>query len=361
MIQQIANLTSHYAPILQATATNTLPITPTTWVPLAIIAALTVALVAGLVYALAGIINSEEARGWARFQLYEVILSVILIIVFASISYLFLLNPQGLFGALKIVPTGCTSATTMYTLSTCDLGLFNNASFAFGAYLFYTNYVYTLVTGIQPKVTFDPLGSTSIWIQVTPPGIAPDVGTFLTAGYVAILTALIFNQVQLILISSAVLLLAFFLTIGLVARTVGFLRTFGGAMIAFGIGIGIIYPLLICMTYGYIDVTGNLACLQYYSTASTMLSGTTGQCGITGFIAELSSVLFSEGAVVGTATTVAGIPASIGALVSYIGYIIAGLTIVPFMNIAIVDAFVIDFSSAIGERMSIAQLFSNFI
>jgi hypothetical protein len=363
MIQPIASITAQqFAPLLQAT-TNTLPITINSWVPIAIIAALTVALIAGLVYALAGIINSDEARGWARFQLYEVMLSVILIVVFASITYLFFLNPQTLFGKLNLVPTGCTSATTMYTLSACDLSLFNNASFAFGAYTFYATFTYTLLAGILPQGTWAPLGSTSIEIQLTPPGLGPtNLGSLLTWAYGALLLALIFNQVQLMLLSASLLLLAFFLTIGLIARTLGFLRTFGGAMIAFGLGIGIIYPILISLTYGYVDVTANLACLQYYSTVSTVLSGTTFQCGFSGFIANIFAI-YAASAVNPSilATSAAGIPAALGSLVSYIGYIIAGLTIIPLMNIVILDAFVIDFSSAIGERMSITQLFANFL
>jgi hypothetical protein len=149
------------------------------------------------------------------------------------------------------------------------------------------------------------------------------------------LLLLIFNQLQLIVISGAVLFLALFLSVGLVARTLGFTRTFGGAMIAFGLGIGLLFPLLVAITYGYIDVSAGVMYIQSAGTTSIIWSGFT--------------------------SLVNNPAAATGGIFLDIGYVIAGLTFIPILNIAIVDAFIVDFSSAIGERMSFQELFSSFI
>jgi hypothetical protein len=347
-----------------------LPITPFTWVPFAVIAALLVVMVAVIIYMLSNIIKSDNAKNWARFQIYEVLLSVLLIVAFASITYLFFLNPQTAFTQLNLVPQsvtfnspvssvsvlnlgsipiptsntvtaiGCTGATQLFSLASCDLSVFNNATFAFAGETFYATYV----TAAIPSLQYNPIKALSNdYFKMTWPGLIPSgsdqiVGLF----FDSLMTLVMINQIQLIVISGSVLFLSFFLAIGLISRTLGFTRTFGGAMIAFGIGIGIIYPLLVALTYGYIDVSVNAVCIQYYS------------CSFGTVIAGMFSIFFGTSALASYSVVA-------GNLFLDIGYLVAGLLFIPLLNFAIVDAFVIDFSSAIGERMSFGELFSNFI
>ncbi len=341
-MQTVINMAYQHSSLLAA-----LPITPTSWIPTATVSVATVLVVAALVYALSSLIRSENAKVWSRFQIYEAFLSIVLILAFGSISYLFFLSPQTVFSKLNLVPAPCTSATQLYTLAACDIGLFNNASFSFARYALYTTYLVSLITGLSPDIKIDPIPATpSISIEIKPPSIFPS-GTSNLVGllYTTILFTLIFNQLQLIILAGSVLFLSFFLTIGLVARTLGFLRTFGGAMIAFGLGLGVVYPLIVSITYGYIDVSANLACLQSTYCAATTVGS------------ALFGLMFSSQ----TYLNATVLPAAIGTLFTNVGYIIAGLTIIPVLNIAIVDAFIIDFSSAIGEKMSFGQLFSNLI
>ncbi len=326
----------HYSTLMQ-----TLPISPASWITVATIAVLTVILVAVLVYMISSITNSETAKVWSRFQIYEAFLSLLLIVVFGSLSYLFFLSPQAVFSSVHLVPSTCTSASQLYTLAACDLGLFNNASFSFGRYVFYATYISALVGGIVPTINTYPIGNAYINFSITLPSLFPTGITQLLGWmYGLLLVMLIFNQIQLIMLAGAIFFLSFFLTIGLVARTLGFLRSFGGAMIAFGIGLGIIYPLLVSMTYGYVDVAANLACIQTTSCALTTLGS------------SIWTTIFSQSS---------SVPAAVGTFFDDVGYIFLGLTLVPLLNIAIVDAFIIDFSSAIGERMSFGQLFSSLI
>ncbi|MDE1871078.1 MAG: hypothetical protein KGI06_02450 [Candidatus Micrarchaeota archaeon] len=335
-----------YAMHLQSIALATLPISPSKWVVTSMIAVLAVIMVSAMVYMLSGIIQSERARVWSRFQIYEALFSAVLILAFGSITYIFFLNPQTVYGKLNLVPSTCTSAPDLYQLAACDVSLFNSASFAFSEYAFYASYLPAIISGIGPEFQIAPIpASPSINIEITAAGLFP-TGTTSLLGilYATILFMLIFNQLQLMLIAGSLLFLSFFLTIGLIARTLGFLRSFGGAMIAFGLGLGIIYPLLVSLTYGYVDVAANLVCMQ---TASCALSSTW---------TAIWTTIFGV-----WSTGFSAIPAAVGTLFTDIGYIIAGLTIVPLLNIVIVDAFIIDFSKAVGEPMSFGQLFSNLL
>ncbi len=337
-MQMVSGLAMNYhMAILQAA---TLPITPTSWIPIATIAVLTIIVVAAMVYMLSNVIRNENAKAWSRFQIYEGLLSILLLVIFGSITYLFFLNPQPTFSAIKIVPQGCTSATQLFTLAPCDVSQFNNATFSIAKYAIYVTYITSAVSltakfDVEP-IPLNPYINFTFDLSTLPIGIPKVLSIFDGA----VLLGLLFNQVQLIVLAGAVLFLAFFLSLGLVARTLGFARTFGGAMIAFGLGIGIIYPLLVSITYGYVDVSMNVACLQMTSCAFTTLVG------------NMYTLIFSSST---------SYSAALGVLFTDIGYLISGLFIIPLINLAIVDAFIVDFSSAIGERMSFGQLFSNLI
>lgn len=329
-----------------ATLLATLPINLSNWIVTSVIAVLTVILVAAIIYMLSGVIQSERGKVWSRFQVYEALFTMLLILIFGSISYIFFLNPQTVYGKLNLVPSTCTGASDLYQLAACDVSLFNSASFAFSEYIFYASYIPEIVSGLSPSFEIEPIPiEPSINVQFTVAGLFPK-GTTSMLGwlYAVILFMLIFNQLQLILIAGSLLFLGFFLTIGLLARTLGFLRSFGGAMIAFGLGLGIVYPLLVSITYGYVDVAANLACMQTLSCATTTT------------ISAILATLFGA-----WSSGLGVIPAAIGTLFTDVGYIIAGLTIVPVLNIIIVDTFIVDFSDSIGERMSFGQLFSNLL
>jgi hypothetical protein len=326
-----------------------LPITPFTWITVASIALLIVIFVAAIVYMLGNVIGSDRAKNWSRFQIYEALLTGLLIAVFGALVYLLFLNPQTTFSQLNLVPqtqgsvTGCESATELYTLATCDLVQFTDASLALGQDALYATYIVDAIPGFSGAIDPIPTGI-GISMQITLPSLVPTgSGQIFTLVISAMMFLLIFNQIQVIALAGAIFFLSFFLTIGLIARTVGFARTFGGAMIAFGIGLGVIYPLLVVITYGYIDVSICATCLQSASNGTLFLNG---------FVSLMTSLW--TGGFTGVGTTM-------GTIFLDTGYVIAGLTFIPLLNFAIVDAFIIDFSSAIGEKMSFGQLFSGFI
>ena len=169
-------------------------------------------------------------------------------------------------------------ANTIYTLSACDLGQFNTASYTVAGYMWSFAVAKALIPDSSFAIQPTPQEGDNLEFNFNVPNIL-DAQNTKVINYLleAILIALLLSQLQLILLSSSLLLLSLFFSIGLIARVFGISRSFGGAMIAFGIGLGIIYPLLIAITYGYIDVSANTACLATIippaGCASSVVSG----------------------------------------------------------------------------------------
>ena len=308
---------------------------PVVSMSLAIIVVLVVITISAFIYIIASVINSSNAKNWAKIQIYEALLSIVLLLIFLGLFYIFLINPSTYYGSVGLLPKVCNNSTinTLFNLSACDIGTFSNTALGY----FDLVSVIGLAAGSSPGLTFGfhPLEGFGISTELTsvmPDGLEGMLGT----GMSALIFFLVLNNLQLILISGSILFLTFFITLGVFARLFGITRTFGGAMIAFGLGLGVIYPLLISITYGFINVNMISA-----SAAFSLLP-----TAITDF------VTFAYGSI---------LPLLPSNLILGLGYVIAGLTFIPFINFIILDAFIVDFSKAIGEKVSFMALLSNFI
>jgi hypothetical protein len=364
----LANLALHKYAIALAiyTCPSQLSMCPGSWIVPSIAAVLAVISVAVLVYMLAGIIGSGSARQWARFQIYEALLSIVLIVAFGSLAFILVLNPVPAFTAINLYSAGsctsaatttlgCTAPTTIYSLAAFDLAQFNSDTFTVAQYVFYADFLSSAISGFEVKPGVQPIvGLPTVNVTIDLSALYPSgLDQLLKFSYEGLLLATLVNQLQLMLISSAIFLLGFFLTVGLVARTLGVTRTFGGAMIAFGLGVGIVYPLLTAITYGYITFQLNSICI----ISSTGAVSTIASCG-SSIVYEVLEVLFIY-PVTAYGSTAAGV--TFASFLTQTGYIILGCTVVPVLNIAIVDAFITDFSKAIGEKMTFATLFGSLI
>ncbi len=321
------------------------PVTPEIWIGIAFLAVLVVTMVAAVVYQIGFLIDSPTARAWAKFQAYEALFSIALIIIFVSFIFLLTVNPEGSLAQANLVaPPGstysCSGAQSLFELATCDIAQFN--IFAFG--LFQVLYYVTFYGGITPGINISGTVTVqNIWFSVS-----DSLSSFLPVGvleifdsvFSVILGLLFLNQLQLLIVSASMLWLSFFMTVGLIARTFGFMRTFGGAMIAFGLGLGLVYPLLTSLTYGFVD--------YQLSTSSNCGSGCT--------VASLGGNLM--GAILGIAVGL-GLPT--GSWVYEVAMALAGMTFIPFLNFTILDAFIVDFSQAVGERMDFMTLLAGLV
>ena len=285
-----------------------MPISPTPWVLLALAGVLMVMGVASMIYALSGLWGGAQARAWSRKQMIECVLSIVLLIMFSFLYAFFLFNPTGYLSGLHLVPSACSSgtspATNLFALSSCDISTFQQSAFTYVGW----DMLYAIsATALTPGIRIQAEITSTVNFIWTLPSIWPFSLTTATALVTSVLIfVLMLNQIQVILISAAPLFLSLFLTLGIVARTFGITRTFGGTMIAFGLGLGFIYPLLIAVTYGFLTV--QIAAYYPYSIfgilGSTLcVSSSTASCIPPALGSMITSILTLNPATIGTADT----------------------------------------------------------
>jgi hypothetical protein len=311
------------------------------------------------VYQLSGVIASQAAKNWAKMQIYEALFAILLILIVAAFSYLMFLNPLSNFSAAGLLPATCNSnvVNSIFGISVCDISTFNFASQALYDELYYVSYVGALSPGATAKLSVPLVSGVSISTSLD--SIFPkDIEDLLAVASSLIVTMLLINQVQLILLSGSLFFLPFLLSIGIVAWIFGFSRRFGGAMIALGLGIGLIYPILTSLTYGFMDV-------QLIHLFLLSSSGASGSVVSTLTLAGMDAIFTTQFATFGASA----IPVIFGVgafpytapFFLELGYLVAGLTFIPFINIVILDVFVIDMSSAIGVRISFMTLLNGLV
>lgn len=327
-------------------------------IELGILALLITISVAALVYVLSGWTGSPNAKAWSRMQIYQALVTGLVLAVFVGLFALVLTNPQGIMQPLGVVPNwqaqfgeagtssgatyNCANTPDIFQLATCDLSLFASDAF----YYFDALFLGTMIAGADGgiSVQINPLSAVSskvmlpdVTIGFSQESLFPisieDGASWL---FSAIMFFMIFVNVLLFLVAGAPFWLVFFIVLGLLARAFGVTRTFGGAMIALGVGLGIILPLIISMTYGYLDV-------QIQQISLTTLIGQ-----ILNMMLWAASLIFSTGTFV---------PQTIFQLAA----IVAGLTFIPFLSLTVLDAFIVDFSKAIGERLDFMSLLTGLV
>jgi hypothetical protein len=176
--------------------------------------------------------------------------------------------------------------------------------------------------------------------------IGPLSGTVLQLLY----GAYVVSEVQLLLLGSSLLFFSLFMSLGLISRMFEVTKSFGGAMIAFGVGLGIIYPLFVCFNYGFLNVQMNLNHGAMDLASGTVLVG--------GMIAVIAAGVISTATNILPGSPFAGLLAE---LVKYMGLAVIGLTVIPLLNFVLVDVFIRDFSQAAGERMSFLSLLTKIV
>jgi hypothetical protein len=180
-------------------------------------------------------------------------------------------------------------------------------------------------------------------------------------------------QVQYLLIGASGLIFGVLMVVGLVARSFGVTRTFGGAMIAFALGIGFVYPLMTSISYGFLDNTINVAGNNLLCNFGVGNNAQGHACvgvfigGVMLFVGYLFGNMFTGGTLA-IVTSFAGGAAGFlfvwhlaQQLLIYGALVSIGLTFIPLMNITVVDTFIVDFSRSVGERMDFISLLTRIM
>ncbi len=326
----------------------------TLWFPVVVIAAVAMIGILSLMYMFSQFVGRESMRVWVKIKSYEILLSLITVILFLFIvSFLFSLNFQQIFSAAGLVPAECLppslTATDFFSLAICNMHNFNQQLLNINQLIFQIGLRLSIVPGVTINAADAVQGLTGIpglggSITLQPPSA---FSTF--TGYMldVLYFAFVLSQVQLLMLAAALLLFSLFMSVGLIARMFVITRSFGGAMIAFGIGFGILFPLMVNLTYGYINVglDANSGIFSTYSFATAIV-------GIFGI---------ALGAMFQVSSFGAAFVHWLESFLTFMGLIAVGLTIIPLLNFIVIDVFVADFSHAVGERMSFMSLLTNLI
>jgi hypothetical protein len=347
---------------------------PNIWFPIILVAALAVIVVVAMIYVLSPFLGRNDIKVWARAKIYDVLITIVFALIFLSFSTAICsFNPTAAFNTLGILPSACNpnvsgnnpssaGISDIYGLSLCDLYSFNQGAASFTSSIYWIS----IIGGLNPDVTIAPsvpdfpinpsTGSgigVSFSLQLFPIVLVHQyIVPYLQAYFAAVLV----SQLLQILLSSSMLLLSIFLILGLLARSFEVTKSFGGAMIAFAIGLGFVFPLMASVTYGFMDT----AIQGAQATACQGLPVSGNACTLLDLAPTLVSGIMSVPINVITGG-VFSFSSIFTPLIIYGGFVAAGLILIPLLNLIIVDAFIVDFSKAIGERMDLFSILTRII
>ena len=393
--------------------------------------------VLAVMYMLSPAFGNTQMRTWIRTKVYDEFTSLVFIFIFLAFGALVATLPvYNAMNSAGLVSTECGNTIThtpppapgqspvnynnLYFLSVCDAAQFNSDV---GQFSFSTFYIASLVS-LAPVVTLyfpsqegagailpgavggGGVGGVGLSIGQVESGEAgtADGPGAITGGsfagqnigvmvplnfmpiqpvfhyFIPLLNALylffILSQVQLLLLSASAIIYAILMAVGLVARSFGVTRTFGGALIAFALGIGVIYPLMTAVTLGFATHALDSARTDFVCSFSFGASQTVGvnACPPPGnlfsvavdMIGTWASNTFSlfEGHFSNAAYAQSLFPILVPLFRSYAIYgafVAIGLTFLPLLSLTVVDVFIIDFSTAIGERMDFLSLLTRIL
>lgn len=343
------------------------------WFPIVLLGALTLICVIAVIYIMAPLLGRNDIKIWARAKVYDAIVTVALAVIFLTFATpIFAINPTGPMNNVGLVPAQCTAKSVPSTpnlningMAVCDISVFNQDVYSFSTGMFWLS----VLLGVSPTANF----------EFGLPGLTPQ-GSIVTISFPVVLfpivivhqyivpymqvlfTAVLASQVQQLLLGVSMLIFSVFMILGLIARSFGITKSFGGGMIAFALGLGLIYPLMVSITYGFIDVSiNNAQCHSGIFLFNPYCSSTFhGQA--TDLVSYFSSVAWSLAQTLFTgAQLTATTQAIFTPIVLYTGFIGIGLTLIPLLNLVIVDAFIVDFSRTVGERMDLLSILTRIL
>jgi hypothetical protein len=330
------------------------------WFPVVMAGALAIAAIIAMVYMLSSSMGREDIRVQAKMKLYEIAISMVIIFAFLAIATLVTTqNFEIPLAQAGLVPSGCVNAVDMFSLAVCNLHEFNNNVLNLTSLTYWAGVSFSFVPELKFNGTmlftipdFGPMAK----LPLMPTANDTFIGYLLPILY----GAFMLSQVELLLLEASLILFSLFMAIGLIARIFVVTRSFGGSMIALAVGLGIIYPLLACITYGYVNVG-----MEANNSIFTGLGGYEPYLIIIGLTAaSMSAVLTILPAIVVGIFGLGSFLSNSGWVVSlifYIGLAAAGLFLIPFINFMIIDVFVIDFSKAIGEKIDFMTLLTGLV
>jgi len=333
----------------------------TAWFPITLIAATLIIVILAVIYLFAPLMGREDIRRNIGIMIYQTLFGIVLIMAFGIFAtWLCSFNAESILQNLHLIlvniPPGLTIPYNgnLYETALYDLYLFTN----YGALANANNYWFllyaTLNIGPSLGIKINLPGIRNLGISANVPFTASDVlGSYFGYMSQALSWLFIINDLQFIIISAAPIIFAIFVSIGLIARIFGFSRNFGGSLIALGVGIGFVYPLMVSITYGFINVA-------YSQLYNSIFMNTVANAFGTNLQSVLARVVI--GLITGGISTEADLILSfIYSIINLVGFTVTASLILPILNFVVVNTFVIDFSQAFGEKLDFMSLLTNIV
>ncbi len=295
----------------------------TNWQGIAFLAASTVWVVSIFAYVLGYVLNHQKVIIWAKEQMQEAVLAMaITLFVVGFVSFLCSVD----LNSLGIGPA-------------CGVNSGNFVDVGFGCLASMYSTVmsgYLLVIGINTALS----AAATITVGFAPGGVGPifapfaflaEIANSFLLATIALLTSLVFTMTQMILLKMTGSMFVILFPIGVILRSFGATRGFGGGLIAIALGFFLFYPLLIVLFYA--SVTGDI------SDDFTNLNEAFKNAGPS----PTSPDWFMGGGL-------------LNYFVGFVGKTIMGAIILPLIMFMVLIAFVKGLSMALGEEVDVSNL-----
>ncbi|MGC8688171.1 MAG: hypothetical protein ACP5RQ_02105 [Candidatus Micrarchaeia archaeon] len=302
---------------------------------IAFIAIISLIIIAAIIYALSGILDSPNMRAWSRLQIYQAIVAGALLAFFVAILTLTYINPSQVLSSSNLLPPKCSSVTDIYQAATCDLSVFNNDAWNYTSAVGGIALLLSSTGGVAVNI---PLTQTISFGFVNEDILPIGLESILTTLLQSLSLFFIISNILILLLAGAVFWFISFVTLGLVARAFGVTRSFGGSMVALGVGLGVVLPILVIIMYGFITTQlGNVDPLTVSGEIIGLALFLISFVGFNGYTFLPGNILFDFAA------------------------LFSGMILIPFLIFTVLDAFIIDFSSAIGERIDFMSMLTGLL
>ncbi|MDE1823483.1 MAG: hypothetical protein KGH74_02000 [Candidatus Micrarchaeota archaeon] len=330
------------------------------WAPIVLLGVLMVSLVLGIIYVLSPFIGRSDIRTWVRTKLYDQFFTVVLLLIFLAFSTtLCSFQPAAAYHTMGLISKECDPTINnalpqqldnLYGIADCDLYQFNQNI----GYFVVNMYRVMLIVSLSPQFTFGQ-GYNGVGYQFVVPLLPIEPIHHYLIPFMSLFFGLVLiSQMQQFLVGASMLFFPLFMSIGLMARAFGITRSFGGSMIALALGLGFVYPVMISVTYGFLDFT----------TQQFGLGTGTRNAELYTLFSPSQTIAFIETLFNPSSTPkdlLAVVLSDFTPIILYSGIVAAGIGFVPLMVLTIVDAFVVDTSRVIGERIDVISLLTRII
>jgi hypothetical protein len=310
------------------------------------VSVLLVITVMALVYAISGFIGRRDISENIKISIYQSLFGLVLIMVFGAFStWLCTFGISNQLSNLNLSAPNTPSDANIYADALYNLYYFTNVVLA-SANNHYFLLLIILNFGLKFNLSINIPGIQGLGVMASIPfSLSGPLSTFFLYASDSLGWLFLINYIQFILISASPIIFAIFISIGLIARIFSISRSFGGSLIALALGIGFVYPLMVSLTYGFINHSYDL----FQSKTFQNVIGSDPQSVIVSILENIFTV------------GIAGLVRYIMYLINVFGFVLAASALLPLLNFVVVDTFVVDFSGAFGERMSFMNLLTRIV